>query len=152
MYHLTDAAEKITRITLAVLKRADRIIADRLTIMKTAYLIEREYYRIRGERLTPLPYYKYTYGPFNGLITEAVEKLDLPKLDDYTYEIYDFDERTAINDVTPEEAIKNVLEILKKTADSFRLVDYVHKLREVKDTPFGEEIKFSLIRDACFLF
>lgn len=75
MSDLWKDALKITLITLAVLKRAGFNIVDRMMVLKTAYLIEREYFRLTGKRLTSLPYYNYTYGPFNGLIIEVLEAL-----------------------------------------------------------------------------
>ena len=75
MSDLWKDALKITLIALTVLKRAGFNIVDRMMVLKTAYLIEREYYKQTGKRFTSLPYYNYTYGPFNGLIIEVLEAL-----------------------------------------------------------------------------
>lgn len=134
---------ELVKLTLSTLRRAEFYSASRVEILKTAYLLEREYYLREGKRLSSLPYYHYPYGPFNGLIIEAVEELSLPKLDDNIYEIYGLDDETLGDVDYPEKALKRVLKILKKHSDEVSLVKYALRLKEVKKTPPGEEIDFS---------
>ena len=143
---LEKDAEKIVKLAIRVIKKAGHVMADRLTIMKVAYLIEREYYLRTRKRLTSLSYSNYYYGPYNEFVMIALEQLantrNIRKMDDYTYDL------SLINiEDTPsllEEVEKKVINIIRKKS-SFTLVDYIHTLKEVKGTPFGEEISFEKI-------
>jgi len=132
----------IVKSALVLLKKAGRMTVDRLTVMKTAYLIEREYFLMEGEKLTDLIYFNYVYGPYNGLIIDALEKLAsdgaIEKEGDCEYNIAAYNEKSDI----PKEINERLVKILRKHRYSFSLVDFVHGLKEVKETGFGEEICF----------
>jgi len=136
-----ESAQVIVDSAIALLKAAGRTIVDRLTVMKTAYLIEREYFLTKKERLTKLTYYKYTYGPYNGLIVDRLEELasenKIEKESDYEYNIAFYFPESSL----PEKVSKRVIEILRAHDYSFSLVDYVHSFNEVKETDFSEEIR-----------
>jgi len=74
MTYLGDAM-LMAKVAIAFLRRARKVVVTRLEIMKTAYLVEREYYLVMRRRLTGLPYFNYVYGPYNGLVMDAVEIL-----------------------------------------------------------------------------
>ena len=143
---LEKDAEKIVKLAIRVIKKAGYMTTDRLTIMKVAYLIEREYYLETGSRLTSLSYSNYYYGPYNEFVMIALEQLantgNIQKVDDYTYDL----SPVNIEDIPSplKEVEKRVINIIRKKT-SFTLVDYIHTLREVKGTPFGEEISFKKI-------
>jgi len=142
MMSFSDGAHVIVDSAIALLKMAGRIVVDRLTVMKTAYLIERKYFLTKKERLTNLTYYKYVYGPYNGLIINRLEELAsenrIEKESDYEYNISFYNPKNKIS----EEISKEVVKVLKTHKYSFNLVDYVHNFKEVKETIFGEEIRF----------
>jgi len=135
------SAQVIVDSAIALLKAAGRTIVDRLTVMKTAYLIEREYFLTKKERLTNLTYYKYIYGPYNGLIVNRLEELasenKIEKESDYEYNIAFYSPKNIL----PEKVSKRVIKKLKTYDYSFSLVDYVHSFKEVQETSFGEEIR-----------
>jgi len=139
---LLDDASRVVNSAIVLLKESGRVVVDRLAVMKTAYLIEREYFRSMKKRFTNLTYFNYTYGPYNELIVQALEKLasdrKIEKNDDYEYIVAFYNPDKNV----PEEIGEKIVKILKKHKYSFNLVDYVHNLKEVRGTKFGEEIRF----------
>jgi len=121
-----------------ILKNLGYSTVDVMTFLKTAYLLERIYYQKTGRRLTSLSYYNYTYGPFNGILLEELEKLPSTG-EDYTYSL----ENVTFKVELPTDIIEDLREILLKFNCSFELVAYVTNLPEVKNTPFGKEIPFT---------
>jgi len=132
----------VVNSAIALLKKSGKVVVDRLAVMKTAYLIEREYFMLTKKRFTNLIYFNYTYGPYNGLIVQALEKLasdrKIEKDDDYEYIVAFYNPDINV----PEKIGKKIVKILKRHKYSFSLVDYVHNLKEVRETRFGEEIRF----------
>ena len=64
--------------------------------------------------------------------------------DEYTYDISDlhylYDDR--IMKIVSKPILNKVMRIIRKYPYAFDLADYVHRLPEVRNTPFGESIRF----------
>lgn len=89
-FTLLTSARKLLKTTFQVLKLANKSTADKLMIMKTAYLIQREYFKVHGKRFVNLPFFRYFYGPYNQLILIALDEFAqqglIEQTDDLEYE------------------------------------------------------------------
>jgi len=139
----------LVRLVLVLFRNAGFHSVTRMHVIKACYLIEREYFKRRRQRLTDLYYYNYLYGPFNMRIVNVLEEMTDQGVirrgeDEYTYDISDlhylYDDR--IMKIVSKPILNKVMRIIRKHPYAFDLAEYVHRLPEVRDTPFGEPIRF----------
>jgi len=141
-FTILSSARKLLEATLQVLKLANKPVVDKLMIMKTAYLIQREHFKAYGKHFVDLPFFKYVYGPYNQLVLVALDEFAqqglIEQTDDLEFNSATFSSKCSL----PSEVSRSVAALLNKFKYSFDLTDYVRKLPEVMKTRFGEEIKF----------
>jgi len=143
------SAEELVRLVLVLFRNAGFHSVTRMHVIKACYLIEREYFKEKRRRLTDLHYYNYLYGPFNMRIVNVLEEMADQEVirrgeDEYTYDISDLHylDDKRIMKIVSKSVLVRVRSIIKKYPYAFDLAEYVHRLPEVRNTPFGEPIRF----------
>ena len=141
-FTILSSAEKLLEVTLQILKLAGKLVVDKLTIMKVAYLVQRSYFEVHGKHFVDLPFFKYVYGPYNQFLLLALDELvkqgRVEQIGDLEFDISSFSSKLTLS----PEVSNAVIAVLNKFKYSFDLVDYTRKLPEVMKTRFGEEIEF----------
>lgn len=124
---------------------------DRLQAVKIIYLLEKEFKRKTGIKLSKYIFIKHRLGPFSNEIVTDLENLKETGIIENTNTYYNYkvvDLKVCIKEIERvEKEIKDnnlekeLNEIIDKAKEISLLLDYVENLEEVKRAKFGEEIK-----------
>ncbi len=139
---------KIEEIIEAILYFAGKQ-SIKTKIMKAFYLLEAEYYKETGKRLTNARFIHYYYGPYSAEVVNALETdpnlmySNEVSLRGKDYELYKLQKMPNINIIDPF-----TLDLIKKQAELIQqhnldeVLEVAYKDNNFKQTGYGEEIKF----------